>query len=29
MHQAIGAALRVFDNQLVPHFRGRQKLKAK
>ncbi len=28
MHQAIGAALRVFDSQLVPHFRGGQALKA-
>ncbi len=28
MHQAIGAALRVFDSQLVPHFRDGQALKA-
>ena len=28
MHQAIGAALRVFDSQLVPHFRAGKALKA-
>lgn len=28
MHQAIGAALRVFDNQLAPHFRDGQALKT-
>jgi UDP-galactopyranose mutase len=29
MHQAIGAALRVFDSQLVPHFRDGQALKPR
>jgi UDP-galactopyranose mutase len=29
MHQAIGAALRVFETQLQPHFRERRPLKAR